>query len=349
MRELAMQGGVPDDSLIDYVICGIPDAVVNKSILYGATSIPEFKIKLELYDRMCERRNTERAESRNTLPAPAPNGTTEVRCYNCGERGHQSRECPNIEKGPKCFVCRAQGHKSFSCTAKSENQRTGATGRSGGPANVYQVNTHNLDGRIVKPVYVLDQEALALVDTGCDVHLCRESFLEKLRSMNSFPSRLRLNGPADSCFYTDRRFNCRLTVDGESYNVDIHSVPDGTIGYDVILGRTLFQTNAVLRVSPESVTITHANTTQQLMNINTSELDVGVRARSAVVQELVDAYRPVQGVTAPMKTVIVLSDDIPIFQRPKRLAPREKLAVSENGCLRESSDPVARNMLVLLC
>lgn len=323
-----MHGGVPDDSLIDYIICGIPDAVVNKSVLYGATSIPELKIKLGLYDRMCERRN---AESRNTPPAFASNRPVEVRCYNCGDRGHQSRECPDTDKVPKCFACRAYGHKSFSCPAKSENQRTGATSRSGGPTNVYQVSTHNIDGRIVKSVYVLDQEASALVDTGCDVHLCRKSFLRKLRGMYSLPSRMQLNGPADACFYTDRRFNCKLTVDGKSYHVDMHSVPDGAIGYDVILGRPLFQTNAVLKVSPQPVTITHADTAQQLMSINTSvgELDVGVRARSDAVQELVDTYCPAQGVTAPMKTVIVLLDDITVFQQPRRLAPREKMAMGK--------------------
>lgn len=52
--------------------------------------------------------------------------------------------------------------------------------------------------------------------------------------MHSIPSRTQLNGPAD------RRFECKLTVDGESYQVDVHSVPDGAIGYDVILGRPLF-------------------------------------------------------------------------------------------------------------
>jgi hypothetical protein len=282
MRELAMQGDVPDDSLMDYIICGIPDAVVNKSILYGATSIPEFKVKLELYDRMCERRN---AESRNAPTAPARDGPVEVRCYNCGDRGHQSRGCPDAGKGPKCFACRTYGHKSFACPTKSENQHAGATGRLGGPANVYQVHTHNTDSRIVKPVYILGQEALALVDTGCDIHLCRESFLKKLSGIHSIPSRTQLNGPADTCFHTGRRFECKLTVDGKSYHVDVHSVPDGTIGYDVILGRPLFQTNAVLRVSPQSVTITHVDTAQQLMSINTNvdELDVGVRAQSVVV------------------------------------------------------------------
>ncbi|XP_060880156.1 DNA-binding protein HEXBP-like [Metopolophium dirhodum] len=130
MRELAMQGGVSDDSLIDYVICGIPDAVVNKSILYGATSIPEFKVKLELYDRMCERRN---AESGRAPSTPAHDGPVEIRCYNCGDRGHQSRECPDAGKGPKCFACRAYGHKSFACPTKPDNQHAGASGHSGGP------------------------------------------------------------------------------------------------------------------------------------------------------------------------------------------------------------------------
>jgi len=67
------------------------------------------------------------------------------------------------------------------------------------------------------------------------------------------------------------------------------------------------------------------------MNINTNvdELDVGVRAQSVVVQELVETYHPVQDFTAPMKTVIVLFDETPVFQRPRRLAPREKMVVDK--------------------
>ncbi|KAF0736104.1 CCHC-type zinc finger protein CG3800-like [Aphis craccivora] len=283
MHELAMQGGVPDDSLIDYIICGIPDPVVNKSVLYGATLIPEFKVNLEVYGRMCERRNDETksmATTRRTPVLGGPVAVPEARCYNCGDRGHQSWECPDSGKGPKCFACRAYGHKSFACPSRSEVQPVGSTSRQGGSPNVYQVNIGNTHGRIVKPVCILGREALALVDTGCDINLCRESFVLKLEDVVSTPSRMQLSGPAGTCFFTKYWFEGKLIVNGENYEIGMYSVPDDAIGYDIILGRTLFQTDAVLKVSPHAVTITHVDTTHELMNISASidELDISMRA-----------------------------------------------------------------------
>lgn len=43
---------VLDDSLIECVIGGIPDAVENKTIIYGAVSIDYFQLKLGLYERI---------------------------------------------------------------------------------------------------------------------------------------------------------------------------------------------------------------------------------------------------------------------------------------------------------
>ncbi|KAF6206296.1 hypothetical protein GE061_017526 [Apolygus lucorum] len=52
MREIASKGSIDDESLIQYVINGLPDSTANKAILYGAISITEFKNKLKLYDKM---------------------------------------------------------------------------------------------------------------------------------------------------------------------------------------------------------------------------------------------------------------------------------------------------------
>lgn len=54
----------------------------------------------------------------------------------------------------------------------------------------------------------------------------------------------------------------------------MYTVPDGAIQYDVILGRPLFQTNPELGLNPQSMTITHADTMQQLINIQTYDREL---------------------------------------------------------------------------
>lgn len=90
------------------------------------------------------------------------------------------------------------------------------------------------------------------------MNLCQETFWKKLKDVNSI---IHLNGPASACFRTKYCFECELRVDGESYCVEMYTLPDKVIKHQIILGRLLFQTNAKLRVSPQTVTIIHANTT----------------------------------------------------------------------------------------
>jgi len=84
VRELVKQGMVPDDSLIEYVIGGISDAIENKTILYGATNIDDFKLKLGLYERMHRQRAIENLKY--TTHTACAITVQEVRCYNlvCG-------------------------------------------------------------------------------------------------------------------------------------------------------------------------------------------------------------------------------------------------------------------------
>ena len=55
MKQLASRGNIEDSSLIQYVIDGVHDLTINKSILYGAASLKKFKDKLKYYEVMQEK------------------------------------------------------------------------------------------------------------------------------------------------------------------------------------------------------------------------------------------------------------------------------------------------------
>lgn len=109
-----------DDSVIDYVICGIPDVTADKNILYGVVTIDEFKVKIELYDRI-KKQFRVGLSSAVIVAVSTPAAAIIVRCFNCGDKGHQSRDCPDAGKGPTCFTCRSFGLKAHECPVKSMN------------------------------------------------------------------------------------------------------------------------------------------------------------------------------------------------------------------------------------
>jgi len=127
MKEIASKGNIKDDSLMEYVIDGVDDESVNKSILYGAETIKEFKIKLCHFERMKEK-TTAKVTRDKDLKKSNKDSTTRTEqfkdrnktnhCYNCGDTDHKSAECKNKNKGRKCFKCNKFGHISKECNEK---------------------------------------------------------------------------------------------------------------------------------------------------------------------------------------------------------------------------------------
>lgn len=125
---------------------------MNKALLYGAKTIREFKIKLQLYVKMKSRMHISESGISKVFNGAANNhnagnikqnsgvANTIIRCYDCGSKTHQHRECPDLDKGPKCFACRSFGHKSNECPDKET--QTKQVNNDEKP-QVYQVNTIN--------------------------------------------------------------------------------------------------------------------------------------------------------------------------------------------------------------
>lgn len=81
-------------------------------------------------------------------------------CYNCGDRGHKLRDCPEKSKGTKCFNCNDYGHVANKCPKITED--SGASGTRA--VNViHSSNTVKLQ--------VQDVTIEALFNTGSDVNI----------------------------------------------------------------------------------------------------------------------------------------------------------------------------------
>ncbi|GBM91690.1 hypothetical protein AVEN_257233-1 [Araneus ventricosus] len=151
MRDLAYKGSLDDSSLIEYVINGIPDSSNNKIILYGCKSIPEFKEKLKIYEKLF---NTSRTFwpkddkkfdpthvakfERRCTPNPQPV------CYFCGLKGHKSTQCTNKSHGKQCYGCKNFGHIHANCPQNSRNSASESDSKLATPAKtVNQISAQN--------------------------------------------------------------------------------------------------------------------------------------------------------------------------------------------------------------
>lgn len=119
MKELGKRGRLPDNVSIQYIIDGITDYESNKIILYGATTYPELKEKLKIYEKIKRKVEKPKSESTDKITADKTFVKKTARCYNCGDVNHTSNDCPHREKGLKCFRCNEFGHIGAKCTANS--------------------------------------------------------------------------------------------------------------------------------------------------------------------------------------------------------------------------------------
>lgn len=116
IKEIASRGAVDESSIIQYVIDGIEDLHTNKSILYGAKNIREFKDKLACYETFREKSKSDyisrtghqKTDKRTNLSERVVK--KELVCFNCGGKGHKSIDCKDKIKGTKCFRCNQFGH-----------------------------------------------------------------------------------------------------------------------------------------------------------------------------------------------------------------------------------------------
>jgi len=142
-----------------------------------------------------------------------------------------------------------------------------------------------------------------------------------------------------------------LSIEDENYEVEIFVVPTSAMTSEVILGRDFLRNIEVVirggRIRVKRLPVEKAATEKTEETIRSAEEDTGrfkelTVLHCSVVDELevpvhysnqietmVKEYQPKRNVETPVETKIVLKDEIPVNQRPRRLAPREKKVLDD--------------------
>lgn len=331
MKELASRGNIENDALMQYVIDGIRDLTINKSILYGATDLKEFKEKLRCYEVMQERgKHNDNYKQAQPTKKQTKNEKRDL-CFNCGEKGHTSRNCTNKDKGTKCFKCNNYGHISKQCSVRENN------------ANVRHLSENHI---MKKNIKFSEQNWLALFDSGSKYNIVSENVYNSLNRPKLKKSEFYLIGFGGNVNGNKVKplgnFTHDVKIDDEMYNLTFHVVPHTSVDVDVILGEA-FCLHACVTITPDTLKFEkigkddnyEVHSMMLIDVVDQSVTDVihidevaGHDAKRNVI-DLVQNYVPKKCKSTNVEMSIILKDESPIFSRPRRLPIAERNAVDE--------------------
>ena len=222
MRELATCGNIEDD-----VIGGLWDWTINKSIWYGSTNLTDFKERLKCYEIMQEKAKPQNDFKRIQPAIMQRRDVKKELCSNCGERGHNSKNCSNKDKGAKCFNCNNFGHISKQCPLRLEK------------ANVRHLIADYIMYRRIRIKFY--EQWLALFDSGSKYNIVSEKVYKALHWPKFDKSNIYLIGFGNNANNNEVKFlgnfTCKVVIDDEMYDLTFHIVQHILVDVDVILGK----------------------------------------------------------------------------------------------------------------
>ncbi|KAG6458452.1 hypothetical protein O3G_MSEX010867 [Manduca sexta] len=358
MKELAKRGKIADYVAIQYIIEGITDYESNKTILYGATTYGVLRERLAIYENM--KKNVAKSPKRHTSAASSSvrgekakesSSPSDRRCYKCGDKDHISSSCT---KGVKCFKCGAFGHVATRCTS-STNMKERIGGKQSSlcakmAAEVGSTDDIDIDSspndsvkrqsvlnvntarKSVKCVEINGVSVEGLIDSGSDLNLVTEDLFFELKDCIYTKDNILLTGLGHSKVVAVGKFKSDVKIDDYCYNVTYYIVPRDTMPYRMILGQPFLNDvrvvieKGVVNVMPqgEGELLSCLLTDTEPIQLSHIPSDI-----QGAVCDLVEQYTPVQTKETPLEMVIVLKDNIPVSQHPRRLSAQEQLVVDK--------------------
>ncbi|XP_060666636.1 phosphatidylinositol 4-phosphate 5-kinase-like [Drosophila nasuta] len=360
MKELATRGNIDDEAIMQYVIDGISDRSVNKSILYNARDIKEFKEKLKAYEKMKGKVNYVKNDdySKNTNKKEQwsdakekyddkDNNKNAIKCYNCGGKGHVSENCDHKSKGKRCFSCKSFGHISKDC----QNNNNKAESES--KPNMRKIVDE--DSVMYKRVKVQDKNFVAFFDSGSKYNIMNDVSYKSLNSSVLNKVNIYLTGfGSKNKIKPIGSFKEKLFIDGEEYETEFLVVTAEILPNEIVLGET-FAKNAEIIIKPDGLTVrkvksecNNSNNNQNQNYDSTNEIDMMMKieidsaesnmidideksSKTSIdyVSKLIKNYKPECTKSTNVEMKIVVNDETPIYSRPRRFPFTERCIIDD--------------------
>lgn len=228
MLEIAAQADVDTPSVIRYIIEGIQDDAVNKTVLHGAKTIRELKEKFTQYEAIRKERKLKtkqsKPEEKKKMTQGDTNTTTTRRCFNCGSRDHLGKVCPMKDQGAKCFKCNQYGHIAKLCKGTVSVQKEAAC-----------VIVKNTQQKQVKQVEVANQCFVSIIDTGSDLSLINRDCYEKI-GCPKLNNKINFDGLGALNNSTYGSFAIDVAIDDETYKIVFHVVDNEIMKHAILIG-----------------------------------------------------------------------------------------------------------------
>lgn len=204
----------------------------------------------------------------------------------------------------------------------------------------------------------------ALFDTGSDISAFREDIYKKYFENELLSSDIiKVKGLGLTKINTLGSLSKRVEINGDNFNVLFHVLPNEVTNFQVILGNNVLE-QAEVHISDEGVIVSKIKELNNLMRIsideegpNENDLDIGDISNPVhkkTITDMVNGYQPLKIKTSDVQMKIILKNEEPIYQRPRRLSILEKEEVDkqieewlEEGIIKESSSDFASPIVLV--
>lgn len=284
--------------------------------------------------------------------------------YGGGGRSDRRALCAKINSESNTEIDNILLVKSEKCNGNTELQFQSESERmKNDRVNVYdccQMSSVNKVPYVNKSLKIINISGLyieCLIDSGSDLNLVSSDLFFELNVTNYIKERNVLSGLGATKITSLGKFNTQFEIDGQMFDQCFHIVKPNVIPYKIILGQPFLLNNLII-MDKGSVTVASKRDCDLLQNmVNYVQQPVCYVSNpqiQQIIQDLVENYKPVQTKEVPIEMKIILKDDIPIAQRPRRLSFKEQQEVEkqtgewlERGIIRPSFSEYASPLVLV--